>query len=75
MIVNVNELTTENIINFGTAKNKQLGKVSLVASVNPQMKIVEGVCIKTGDKLQSTEVNNHPVCVFDKAYILDYLSK
>jgi hypothetical protein len=74
MIVSAHELNINNVINFGSAKNKKLGKVTLIASLNPQMKIIEGNCLKTGVLLQSREVNEQPICVFDEQYIKHYLS-
>lgn len=73
MIICAHELVNDNVINFGTAKAKTLGKVTLVASLNPQMKTIEGVCLKTGEALQLQEVNKQPVCVFDSAYVANYL--
>ncbi|MGK2231285.1 MAG: hypothetical protein ACI92O_000443 [Colwellia sp.] len=74
MIVPADELEKLQVINFGSAKHKKLGQVTRITALNPQMKDIVGNCLKTGNLLQSQEVNKQPICVFDEAYIKHYLA-
>lgn len=74
MISEACKLKNADVINFGSIKEKKLGKVTLVASLNQYTKLIQGVCIKSGDQLEATEVNAQPVCVFDEDYIKAYLA-
>jgi hypothetical protein len=74
MIMQADKLETTDVINFGTIRDKRLGKVTLVASLNPQMKTIEGKCIRTGESLVINEVNKQPICCFDESYVKHYLS-
>ena len=75
MITQADELKQTDIINFGTIKDKRLGSITLVASLNPQMKIIEGKCLQSGIFLETTQVNAQPICVFDEDYVKYYLSQ